>query len=471
LIHLTVEQREEFVAILDDFKDCFTDKPGLCEMGCHEINIAADFKPKQLKPYKIPELLKPEVVRQIQELLDTGFIRPSNSPMASPIVCVLKGKQGRGGVRVCCDYRYVNKYTVGDAFPTPDIQDIIHRVGRAKYISTWDAKSGYWQIRIKPEHVYLTAFVTDFGLFEWTRMPFGMKCASNSFMRAVQQILQPIRDFSDSYVDDLATFSDNWKLHLDHVRLFLSEIQKSGLTLNLQKCEFARPEVSFVGHVIGSGRHGPDPEKVATVERLRAPTTKKGIRQILGFFSYFRSYIDGFADTARSLTDLTRKHVPNRVPWSDVHQRALESLKTKLCDATRLHTVEYGKPFGLLVDASGIAVGGCLIQWELGGQEKPIAFASAKLTDTQRAWATIEREAYAVIFALRKFKTFIFGARIIVYSDHNPLTYLNDCVPKSAKLTRWALGLQEFDLHFQFKSGRTNSAADCLSRLPGEECH
>jgi hypothetical protein len=469
LSHLTVEQRKQFVAILDEFKDCFTEKPGLCKFGCHEINVSADFKPKQLKAYRVPELLKPEVARQIQELLDTGFIRPSSSPMASPIVCVLKGKQGAGGVRVCCDFRYVNKYTTGDAFPTPDINDVIHRVGRAKYISTWDAKSGYWQIRVKPEHVYLTAFITDFGLFEWLRMPFGLKCASNSFIRSVQQIVQPIRDFSDSYVDDLATFSYEWGEHVKHVRLFLCEIRKSGLTLNLSKCEFAKPEVSFVGHVIGSGKHGPDPEKVATVERMPTPTTKKGIRQVLGFFSYFRSYLDSFAETARPLTELTKKHVPNQVPWSSIHQEAFEALRRKLCEATKLHTVEYGKPFGLLVDASGIAVGCCLIQWTSGGLEKPIAFASAKLTDTQRAWATIEREAYAVIFALRKFRTFIFGAKIVVFSDHNPLTYLNDCVPKSSKLTRWSLGLQEFDLQFVFKVGRTNSAADYLSRLG--DCH
>ena len=117
------------LTLLDEFADCFTDQPGLCKFGCHEINVNNDFKPKQLRPYRIPELLKPEVARQIQELLDRGFIRPSNSPMASPIVCVLKGKHGSGGVRICCDYRYVNKFTLGDAYPTPDITEC-HPQGR-----------------------------------------------------------------------------------------------------------------------------------------------------------------------------------------------------------------------------------------------------------------------------------------------------------------------------------------------------
>lgn len=146
--------------------------------------------------------------------------------------------------------------------------------------------------------------------------------------------------------------------------------------------------------------------------------------------------------------------------------------------ATQLNTVEYGKPFGILVDASSTMVGGCLIQWvdsvaKTG--EKPIAFASSKLNSTQRAWATIEREAYAVLYVLNKFRYFIFGAEIVVYSDHNPLMYLNDCVPKSAKLIRWSLALQEFNLTFEFKAGRNNVVADCLSRLDGNDaesdCH
>jgi len=134
-------------------------------------------------------------------------------------------------------------------------------------------------------------FVTDFGVFEWTRMPFGLKCASNSFIRAIQQVLQPIRDFSDSYFDDLATFSNDWLSHLNHVRLFLSKIRESGMTLNLEKCEFAKPSLTFVGHVIGFGMHGPAPNKVACVDSMKPPVTKREVRQVLGFFGFFRSYL------------------------------------------------------------------------------------------------------------------------------------------------------------------------------------
>ena len=165
----------------------------------------------------------------------------------------------------------------------------------------------------------------------------------------------------------------------------------------------------------------------------------------MGFFSYFRAYIGQFAEIAKPLTDLTKRPIQGPAQWTEVHQEAFNKLKNCLCDATKLHIISYGDPCGILVDSSSSAVGCCLIQWTHAGKEKPIAYASSKLTPTQTAWSTIEREAYAVTFALRKFRNFVFAAKIVVFSDHNHLLYLRECAPKSAKLTRWALGLNEFD--------------------------
>jgi len=202
-----------------------------------------------------------------------------------------------------------------------------------------------WQICVKPEHRWLTAFVTDFGLFEWVCMPFGLKCASNSFIRALQQLLFPLRNFCDYYVDDIATFTsgrtedrqDSWVLHLEQVCAFLLSMCKAGLTLKLEKCQFAQSSVTFVGHTIGSGLHGPDPHKVACVQDMKPPNCKKVVRQILGFFSYFRIYIDRFAEIAKPLTDLTSKQVTSKISWTSEHQHAFDLLKQSLCDATKLH--------------------------------------------------------------------------------------------------------------------------------------
>ena len=259
--------------------------------------------------------------------------------------------------------------------------------------------------------------------------------------------------------------SNSWSDHLNHLDKFLVSIHDSGLTLNLNKCTFAQSKAKFVGHVIGSGKIEPDPVKVATVHDIKPPVSKKDVRRLIGFFSYFRSFIPSLAEKAKIITDLTQKHVPNKVPWNREHEKALEILKTDLCNATALHTIDFSKPFGLLVDASAIAVGCCLIQWSAEGIETPVAFASMKLSTTQSRWSTIEREAFAVIWALRKFRSWVFMSKIVIFCDHNPLTFLTDAVPKSAKLARWALALQQFNVEFRYRAGRKNTAADFLSRM------
>ena len=463
--HLTDKQRKQLLDLLDRFSDVFSDKPGFCPAAEHEIRISPDFKPRRLRAYKVPELLKPEVDRQIKEMLELGIIVPSTSEMASPVVCVLKGPNGQNGVRLAIDYRHVNKFSAGDGFPTPDISDVLQKVGRAKYISCFDAKSGYWQIPVKKDCRWLTAFVCDAGLFEFQRMPFGLKSSGNTFMRCMSKVLHPIRSFTETFVDDMAVLSMTWSEHLEHLEKFLQTIKDSGLTLNLKKSSLAQGKVPFLGHVVGSGQIEPDPVKIATVSSLQPPTTKKEVRRLIGFFSYFRNFIPSLAETARIITDLTQKSVSNKVPWGPEHQKALDKLKSDLCNATALSVIDYTKDFGLLVDASATAVGCCLIQWDDHGNERPIAFASLKLSPTQSRWSTIEREAFAVIWSLRKFRSWIFLSKIIVFSDHNPLSFLTEAAPKSAKLARWALALQEFNIDFRYRAGRRNAAADFLSRL------
>jgi len=196
-----------------------------------------------------------------------------------------------------------------------------------------------------------------------------------------------------------------------------------------------------------------------------ATNHEKGSEKTIRIFSYFCSYIKNFAELAHPITELTKKNFRNQIEWAVTHQQAFEAMKRGLCDATKLHVVEYGRPCGILTDASEKSVGCCLVQWDPSGTEKPIAFASAKLSPTQMRWSTIEREAYAVMFALRKFRNFIFTTKTTILSDHSPLLYLRECAPRSAKLTRWALGLQEFDIDWKYRPGPKNQAADCLSRL------
>lgn len=471
LTHLSPQQKKELLDVLDKFPECFSDKPGCCDWIQHEIHVREGFKPKRLRAYRVPESLKPEVEKQIQEMLQLGIIRISKSEMASPIVCVLKGKDGKDGVRLAVDYRYLNKYCSGDAYPMPDIPDLLQRVGQAKYISSFDVKGAYWQIPVHPKHQWLTAFVWDGGLYEFTRAPFGQKGSGNTFMRTMQQVMQPVKQFTASFVDDVSVYSNQWKLHLEHVTKFLQAIKKSGLTLNLKKTNFAQGEIKFVGHLIGSGQRKVDPGKVAAVHNMKIPETKKQVRQVLGFFSYFRDYIPRFSDLAKPLTDLTGKRIPNRIPWTQRENQAFEELKARLCQAANesLQIIDFQKPFTIHVDASDYAVAGLLTQPADDGTDRPVEFISGKLNPTQTKWSTIEKETFATIWALKKFRKWIFGKPVVLYTDHNPITYLTDAAPKSAKLMRWALAIQEYDVTFHYKMGSKN-VADCLSRLGPDDC-
>ena len=189
--HFEPQQRLVLLSLLDEFNDCFADSPGRCDVVTHRIMMTPDFVPKQVRPYGVPEIFWSEVNKQIKELLDQGLIRPSNNPMASPIVCVAKD----GGVRIACDYRYLNKYIVGDAFPMATVNETLAKIGASTYLSTFDAKSGYHQVPVRKQNRWLTAFVTHDGLYEWVHMPFGLKNAGATFVRAIRSVLQPIMTF------------------------------------------------------------------------------------------------------------------------------------------------------------------------------------------------------------------------------------------------------------------------------------
>jgi len=304
-------------------------------------------------------------------------------------------------------------------------------------------------------------------LWEWTKTPFGMRSSGSTFCRAVQQALKAIKDFAASYVDDMAVHSELWRSHLVHLESFLQTIRKSGMTLKLKKCRFALPEVKFCGQLVGSGTRRADPEKVAAVHNLMVPVTKRNVRQILGFFSFFRENVPNFAALAKPLTDLTGKGVANKVPWGPREQAAFDSLKAALVKATqdRLHIIDMTTGFHILTDASDHTVSGVLLQPDEDGRENPIAFYSHKLSKAQTHWATVEKEAYAALSALKKYRQWVFGAKVVVFSDHNPLTFLTESAPKSSKLMRWALALQEYDVEFRYRAGSKHVVPDVLTRL------
>jgi hypothetical protein len=311
--HLSVEQQKQLLDLLDSYSVCFSDKPGFCPIIEHDIEMMDGFKPKQSKPYKLPEALQPQVEQQIEDLLAQGVTTKSTSTMTSPIVCVLKSD--KKSIRLAVDYRYVNKYTKPDPFPMPDTDHVMSALGNANYISVFDCTSGFWQLGVKESCRWLTAFVTHQGVFEFTRNPFGLRNSGSKFVRAMTEVLKPVNQFCVAFVDDVGVGSQSWSQHLEHLRKFLQVIKASGLTLKLGKSEFARPKVKFVGHLVGSGTKCQDPDKVAAVREMERPYTRQQLRQKLGMLGYYRSFVSHYADIAKPLTDLTSSKTPKLLPW------------------------------------------------------------------------------------------------------------------------------------------------------------
>jgi len=461
LSYLDAQKSDQLKKVLFKHTKVFSDKPGSCNIFEHEINLVEGFVPKRQRPYRIPEKLKAEVDRQIDQLLKDGKIRPSNSSFAHPVVCVVEPS---GELRLCTDLRYVNSGTIDDCFPTPLTEDLILRISAANYISTLDNTAGYWQINLKETDRYKSAFATHRGLFEWTVLPFGAKFASQMFNRVVSTILAPHHEYADNYVDDSAVFSAGWKIHLVHLDAVLQAFEDTGMTLKLSKCNFAKPTVKFIGHEIGSGLRKPLLDKVEAIMKIEEPTTKKLLRSFLGCCAYYKSYIKEYSKLALILTELTKNKYSNIIRFSEEQSLAFKNLKLALCNYTTLHTPRYDRSFILRTDASDRSIGSVLSQLDDEGVERPIAFVSAKLTEAQCKMAVIHKEAYSLIYALKKLEVLVFASHIDVYIDHNPLTYLVSCLPQSAKLVRWALSLSRFDLTIRHVRGVENAVADCLSR-------
>ncbi|GBN26413.1 Retrovirus-related Pol polyprotein from transposon 297 [Araneus ventricosus] len=238
-----------------------------------------------------------------------------------------------------------------------------------------------------------------------------------------------------------------------------------GLTINLEKCAFGQNHVEFIGHIVGSGQHSPDLEIAQVLRNLSRPSTKKELRSFLGLASYYRDYIPNFSEIVLPLTDLTKRKVLNILPWSIEVEEAFVKIKDELIRMPTLHTPDISRPFWLYTDASATAIGACLAQHDDVGKELAIAFFSKKLTPTQMKWSTSEIEAFCVLEALKKFDTWVFGGKILVLSDHNPLTYLTNSAPRGAKLSRWALALQRYNLTVSYRKGIQHGNADALSRL------
>jgi hypothetical protein len=398
----------------------------------------------------------------IRDLLDKGYIEPSSAPYGAPIVFAVKKDQS---LRMCCDYRALNKQTIKNKWPMPRADDLFDRLAGATVFSALDLASGYHQIRIAQEDVEKTAFRTPLGSFQWLVLPFGLSNAPATFASVMADVFGPeFNKFVCVYLDDILVFSKDVAEHTMHLQRVLDQLRKHQLYAKLEKCKFFQPEVSFLGHIIRAGEIAPDPQKIQVVQQWPQPQDVHQLRSFLGLSNYFRRFIRQYAGKVAPLNKLT--HKDTKYEFTETHQKAFQDVKNALTSAPCLALPDFeaakgDKPFVLTTDASDYGIGAVLEQ-----DGNPIAFESRKLTPFEATWSTTEKEMLGIIHALTTWRCYLEGLKFTVYTDHKPNEFYHDKPQLSSRRQgRWAEILAMFDCQIKYKPG-VNNVADPLSRHP-----
>lgn len=476
LSELSEQEKANVNSLIRKYQSVFSTHEG--DLGCtnllsHDIPLL-DKVPVRQRYRRIPPSEYEEVKTHLNQLLESRVIRESCSPYASPIVLVRKKD---GNLRLCVDYRLLNSKTRRDAFPLPRIEESLDALSGACWFSTIDLASGYNQVPMTEQDRPKTAFCTPFGLFEFNRMPFGLCNAPSTFQRLMQRMFGKEQGQSLLlYLDDIIIFSSSVEQHLQRLELVFDRLQKEGLKAKLEKCAFFRREVDYLGHVITSQGVSTDPKKIEAVSKWQRPRHVSELRSFLGFASYYRRFVEGFAKLAGPLHKLVAELASTKskkgpgltlgAAWTPQCEASFEALKSKLVSSPVLVYADFTRPFILETDASYSGLGAVLSQ-ETDNGVKPIAYASRGLRPTERNmsnYSSMKLEFLALKWAMtEKFREYLLGHKCLVYTDNNPLSYL-----QSAKLgateQRWAAQLADFDFTIKYRSGRSNRNADALSR-------
>jgi hypothetical protein len=462
LDQVPMKHTQALLDVLNEYEDVFQ-IPGR-PLGCtsmiqHHVDTG-NAPPIAQRPYRLPERHRAALKENIDSLLEEGVIRPSVSPWASPIVLVNKPD---GSLRLCCDYRKLNRVTTLDPYPLPLITETLDALGGAKYFSSLDLASGYWQVELDDESIPKSAFVVPNGKYEFSRMPFGMVGAPSTFQRLMDSLLSGLLfEVCLVYLDDVIVFSRSFEEHLDRLRIVFRKLREANLRLKPNKCHFLRTSLKYLGHTVSPTGVQPDSEKLRAVERYPCPTSVREIRAFLGLVGFYRRFIPHFAETAKPLTQLLRKDMDFR--WGAEQTKAFQELKSSLLREPILKFPDFTKPFVVATDASNVAIGSVLCQTH-NGVEFPISYNSRQLSDSEKKYSTIQKELLAVVNAIKTYRCYLYGRKFTLITDHAPLRWLMNLKDPSSQLARWSILLQNFNYDVIHRPGRRHSNVDALSRI------
>ena len=461
---LDKNQQLQLIELLDKSKDIFSDLPGNAAGMEHSV-LLTTAEPVKSKPDGLPYRVRETLKEDINDMLKMGVIRPSTSPYASPTVIV---KKPDGSNRICIDYRKLNKISVFDPEPMIKADDLFQKLSGDKYFTKLDLSKGYWQIPVKKEDIHKTAFVTPDGHYEFIKMPFGMVNSGATLVRGMRRLLGDLKGV-DSYIDDILIHSESWEGHVRLLTTVFDRLKAAGLTVRPSKCRIGEANVEFIGHQLWSDGIKPIEDNIQKIRTAQRPGDKTQVRSFLGLTGYYREYIAHYSTIASPLTDLTKKGEPKKVRWQEPQEKAYASLKAMLTSAPILRIPDVHKPFVLRTDASDVGLGAVLMQ-TYDGKLFPVSYASRKLLDRERNYSTIEKECLAVVWAIKKYLQYLYGAEFTLQTDHQPLVYINQAKYENGRVMRWAMYLQNFKIRVEAIKGKDNVGADYLSRIDSEFC-
>ncbi|GKA49364.1 putative nucleotidyltransferase, ribonuclease H [Tanacetum coccineum] len=420
----------ENLSVVREFADVFPDElPGLppareIEFG---IELIPGAEPISKAPYRMAPVELKELKEQLQEMLENGFIRPSVSPWGAPVLFV---KKKDGSMRLCIDYRELNRITIRNRYPLPRIDDLFDQLQGAKYFSKIDLRSGYHQLRVREQDISKTAFRTRYGHYEFLVMPFGLTNAPAVFMDLMNRIFHEYLDkFVIVFIDDILVYSKSEEEHERHLRIVLEILRQKKLYAKFSKCEFWLQQVAFLGHIVSADGIIMDPSKVEAITKWPRPTTVTEVRSFLGLAGYYRRFVEGFSRLALPLTQLMRKG--EKFVWTDERQESFEELKRRLVSAPILTLPSGSGGFQIYSDASKKGLGCVLMQHG-------------------KIW-----------------RHYLYGEACDIFTDHKSLKYIFTQRELNMRQRRWLELLKDYDTNIQYHPGKANVVADALSRKSG----
>lgn len=466
--NLTNQQIKSIESILIEFNQAFyivNDPIVHTDVVQHIIKLLPNSKPVFTKQYRIPEALKPELKRHIEDLLNRNIIEPSTSPFNSPIFLV-KEKNDESGRshRLVLNFKKLNAITQPMDFPTIIMEDIFDRMANAKVFTTLDVKSAYFHVPLHEKSRPFTAFTYGYNKYQFRSSAFGLVGSGYYWQMAVAIILKnELLDHLMAYVDDIIIFSEDDASNIKIIRKILKQFLKHNIKLKIQKTKFLQKEVKFLSHIFSENGICPDPKRTEAIDKFPRPTNLKETQRFVGLANYYRRFVPGFSSICKPLHGLTKKDTV--FSWSEKCEEAFTKLKQILVSPAVLMYPRFDLPFNLCVDASNTCIGAVLSQFPIPN-DRPIEFFSKLLNDTQQRYSTTHKELLAIYMSIMHFHHYLANRRFLLITDHMPLKYLLTSKNiNNNRLFRWKVDLLEYDFEIQHIPGKLNFVSDALSRI------